>query len=510
MNNATTIYGRDAYAGFARAIGSKLGLNVQIDDGASACIDAGGIIRLPGMSTYQTAAQFAITCGTLIHELAHQFYRTHEQIDPKRPQLLHDCFNAVVDVADETWVADWFARRNNARPGELLQQGNAHAAVNNYNAYTDWTDPTRFAWNVLCSGILYARSHKAGRAYRRYANWLKKQTIRHAARHGVDVRPCFRLLARARLTVKESSEPTAKRFRKLGRLAGKLADILAPFAPPAGAAAPAGIAAPGSKLAGALADGQSSAPANATPATAGDGEALVDSPAKGAGGPTGAGSSGGQPFDSAAHAMLFPAVSRIAERIATDGDGITREGGLTSGPMIGQAYRLLTDGACLSRWSDNSNADGLSVAVLLDRSSSMNRNIAAAAGVARSFAQAMRTAGDVQSYTFSNDVEPSDDFATVRAYGCTATDRALRTATDWLSTRTGRRFIVLVTDGEPDSQSATDAAYRTATAAGIGIVVVGLACTLSAPFPVRCVSAATPAHLAIELDAAAREIEAAA
>src|SRR5262245_17481286 len=108
MTAQKIIYGRTAYEGFAKAIGAKLGLNVKIEDGASACIDAGGVVRLPGMSTHQTADEFAVTCGVIVHELSHQFYGSHKQIDPNRSRLEHECLNAVLDVADETWIDAWF------------------------------------------------------------------------------------------------------------------------------------------------------------------------------------------------------------------------------------------------------------------------------------------------------------------------------------------------------------------------------------------------------------------
>src|SRR5688572_22532554 len=102
--NRSTYYGRAAYEGFAKAIASQLGITVDLADGKSACINAEGRITIPAMNTFQTEEQFVQTCGTIVHEISHQFYGSHRHIDQNRSRLEHDCFNAVLDVADETWV----------------------------------------------------------------------------------------------------------------------------------------------------------------------------------------------------------------------------------------------------------------------------------------------------------------------------------------------------------------------------------------------------------------------
>jgi hypothetical protein len=488
------IYGRTAYEGFAKAIGSKLGLNVTLDDGASACIDKGGVIHMPGMSTYQTPAQFAVTCGVIVHELSHQFYGSHSLIDPNRDRLEHDCLNAVLDVADETWVSEWFARLGNIRPGELLDASNADAFCKNARHFSNWNDPSTHAWKVLCIGILSARR------VRRLNRW-KRYTIQQAAALNVDAKACFRLLRKAVRAKKQSPSPTRHRFWKLNRLAKQLADLLRPFAPPAGSQTmPTSV-----PLDGALAAGRAQCGKGEREATAIEGEELAAST-------IGVGAGGGETdsprsiaFDRYSFDLLSPAVNKVAQRIAVDGESAALDDGLMSGSRLGQAHRLVTDGQCLARWNTSDHADGVSVSVVLDCSGSMRNVQAEVAGIARAFAQNMRHAAAVQSLVFGNKVKESDDFNRVTDMGGTNTHLALEESLKWLADRPGQRWIVLITDGAPNDHDATDRVCRSAIANGVHLLAVGLNCELS--MPAIIVTANDPAHLAIELDAAAQRIE---
>jgi hypothetical protein len=281
------VYGRRAYEGFAKAIGAKMGLKVQVEDGASACIDSAGVVRLPGMNTYQSEHEFEVTCGVVVHELAHQFYKSHQQIDAQRSRLEHDCLNAVLDVADETWVGHWFQRSGNVRPGELLFIANADALSRNWKAYTDWGNAASHAWKVLVVGILAARLHVRGNLRR-----LVRFTMQRAWREGqVDAHKCFRLIRQARRTKACNGQPTSKRFAKLIRLAKQLADLLKPFTPPAGAPAPAGGpgAGIGSGIEAAVAVGSANIPGGATEAGASEGASNANASAQ----PGGRGASAG-------------------------------------------------------------------------------------------------------------------------------------------------------------------------------------------------------------------------
>jgi hypothetical protein len=511
MKNQPTklIYGRTAYNGFAKAIGSTLGLSVQVDDGTSACIDVNGTIYLPGMSTFQTEREFECMCGTLVHELAHQFYKSHKLIDPNRAALEHDCLNAILDVADETWIDGFFQKLANGRPGQLLTTSSHQALSANWKRYVDWSNASSHAWKVLCAGIFVTRLPRE-----RNARILAKVTARYCRPHGVDAKACFRLMRRARLTKSTNPAPTSKRFRKLLKLAAELATLLTPFAASATGAAGNGGTIVGKSLGEALATGATSQPDGTTLATAQDGVTVGDATAhaqaeqaKAAQGHGGAGGGrGGREFDSNAFAMTYPAVERVAQRIATDGDGIARDSGLSSGPILGDAYRLMTDGQCLGRWQMAEHADGVAVCVLLDCSGSMGGRITECAGVARAFAIAMANAGPVKTYAFASHVFASD-FCHVNASGGTGTHLAIEKADKWLATQgAGERWIVCITDGDPDCQSLTDAAVAAATQRGVRVLAIGLQVALRMR-GATCVAAIDPTHLAIELDAAAHLIE---
>jgi len=118
----------------------------------------------------------------------------------------------------------------------------------------------------------------------------------------------------------------------------------------------------------------------------------------------------------------------------------------------------------------------------------------------------MRQAGAVQTLAFGCKVKESDDFARVADLGGTNTHLALAESVHWLTIRPGRRWVVLITDGNPNDPIATDSKCREAIAQGIHILAIGLACNIRMP-EATVVTAWDSAHLAIELDAAAHQIE---
>lgn len=494
MRSNKMIYGRVAYEGFAKAIGSRLGLRVELADGSHACINAGGVVQIPGMHTYQTADEFAVTCGTVVHELSHQFYGSHKMIDPNRARLEHDCLNAVLDVADETWIARWFERAGNKRPGYLLEKGNEAACYQ--SALSDWTDPATNAWRVLCVGILNARLPRE-RSVRR----LKRYTVAQARSLGVDAAACLRLIAKARVPKAQDPRPTPTRFAKLLRIASKLAELLKPFTPPDNAPA-VGV---GTSIGDATSAGSASQPSGTQVAGAQDGAQIANDGNAGAGG-FGPSESSGAEFDSDSFSALYPAVQRIAERIAVDGDGIERTAGLPSGSILTQAHRLMTDGDCFARWDLNDHADGVSVSVVLDCSGSMGGVLAECAGIARAFALGMQTAGDVQTLVFGGGVEESAGFDRVRTMGSTNTALAVKKATEFLAARGGQRWIVVITDGDSNDPGETERVCANTVAQGIRILSIGLGTEVQTPHA-TCVTAQDSTHLAIELDAAGRMIE---
>lgn len=487
------VYGRTAYEGFAKALGAKMGLNVKIEDGASPCIDANGVVRLPGMNTYQTEKEFEITCAAIVHELSHQFYESHGQIDPNRSRLEHDCLNAVLDVADESGIAHWFAEAGNKRPGDLLDFANTHT-LNTNNALFNWNNPGAEAWKILCTGILDARLPRCRRL-----SQIKRCNAHHAQQSGVDAKKCYAAIRRAKRLKTDNGAPNPKRFTRLIKLAQELAKLLAPFANSASSAS-----AP-SPLEIAACQGAGQVPQGAVEATESNGADRADERTTQGASASGNTSSAYRACEGSCQ-MLYPAVERIGQRIATDGDGASLLDGLANGPSLGQAYRLATDGACLARWQMNDNADGVAVAVVLDCSGSMSHQLSQCAGIARAFALGMRQCGEVVSIAFGSYVRECDDFARVDEMGGTNTHEALEHARKWLNARHGAKWIVLVTDGQPNDQYAAEIECQRARQTGIKTLAVGLNCNIKLP-EATIVTAADPAHLAIELQNAASMIE---
>lgn len=488
----TIVYGRQAYEGFAKAIGWKLGLNVSIDNGARAAINKDGAITLPGMNTYQTAQEFAETCGTVVHEMAHQFYSSHKLIDPKRSRLEHECLNAVLDVADETWISKWFEDAGNKRPGELLTRGNQSALAG--GALFDWNNTETHLWKILCTGILDARLTR-----NRRLNQIKQCNARNAAQAKVNAYTVWNLIRRAKASKSQNVKPTMTRFKKLIGLALAVAAELAPYAPPEGQAVEMG-----SGLPAAIGKGSASKPAGAVEATSLDGADVATGKST-VGGETGD-AWGGYQADPATFRLVHPPVARIARRIAVDGDGADFADGLRNGPRLGEVHRLLTDGNCLARWTENDHAEGVSASIILDCSGSMNSILGECAGIARAFSLAMAECGPVQSLIFGTICKETNSFEKVQSLGGTNTSLAVAKATDWLKGRRGSKWIVCITDGQPNDQDDLNARCHEAHNAGIRVLAIGLNCHIDMPHA-TCVTAKDVNHLAIELEVAARKIE---
>lgn len=294
--------------------------------------------------------------------------------------------------------------------------------------------------------------------------------------------------------------PNPKRFAKLIKLAKELAAELAPYTPPEGQGTPVLVIG----LPEALAKGSCGKPRGALEAGEQDGAAIASGTSK-VGGSMG-GMGGSYQYEESAFRLLHPPVDRITRRIATDGDGMDLSDGLSNGPRLGQAFRLMTDGNCLARWNDNEHADGLVASILLDCSGSMDSILSECAGIALAFSQGMRECGAVQTLAFGTTCKETKDFDTVNTMGGTHTDVAVATATEWLKSKSGTKWLVCITDGQPDSQRRLDERCQEAHQLGIRILAVGINCKIEMPHAV-CVTAKDIPHLAIELDAAARKIE---
>lgn len=458
----TTYYGRAAYEGFARAFAAKMGVNVRVDSSSSgASVDSAGTIYLPDMDTYQTKEEFEGTCATVIHEVSHVVYGSHKEFanHAGKSRLWRDCLNAVMDVADETAIGQREHAAGNTRAEELLVRSNVRAA-SQPSLSSRSTAPAH--WQILVNGIIRARINCKiikVRGARNFGYTPKRQFP------NVDVDAAFKTIGNARLKDRQAGN-----HARLIKLADKLAEILESVAPPDSEPETPMPGGAGS----ATGKGTDSLPSGGTLAGAGDGEQIANG-----GTPGGAGgkkrSGNGIPACRASSAMLLPAVRRVAERIALDGESIDMDGGYFSGTTVKDAFKVFTDGACMGRWQTDEHSDGMAVAVLLDVSGSMGYQMATVAGVADAFAKGMTECATVRLWTFGEDVNEVADFSEIEMEGNTQTHLAVKAGREWLQTESaGRKLIVCLTDGQPYSTEQTQSECRQAEADGIGIWGVAL------------------------------------
>lgn len=475
MSAKPMYYGRIAYEGFAKAYGARHGVTVTVKPGANPSVNAQGEITLPSMDKYQTAEEFESTCASVIHEVSHVLYGSHVEFANAhtngKDTLYMDCLNAVLDVCDETAIGAKEESNGNRRPEHLLVSANDSAYVAS-NGFVNHPKHAR----ILCNGIVRARM---GRHYRYYGN----STVTDIPE--VDVNACYRILRAAR-----TPKGTPKRTTN-AKLAERLAKILAPVAPPPNDK-PAIMPVSGASNA----QGEDSLPADGIEAGEMDGEQIA-----------GGKRAGSYYYESPevsynrAHEVLLPAIKRVAQRMATDGDSIMRDEGYTSGAGVSQAFRLFTDGNCMGRWFTNEHADGMSVAVLLDTSGSMDERRADCAGLADAFAEGMREYATVKTWAFDSRVMPVHSFKTADGGGGTRTAQAIDAANVWLKTREGKKVTVIITDGQPDSISDCQTTSMQSPGKVIGIALDTRGEYLRQSMPnALVIEAVDAARLAMELD----------
>jgi hypothetical protein len=512
-------YSQAALEGFAKAFASRpeIGVTVRVGGNGAASVDSNGTINLPGMNTYQTQAQFEDTCATIIHEIAHVKLGSHEEFAKyakwHTKRLFMDCLNAVMDVADETEIGRMELANGNPRAEKLMLGANVRT-MNKNRAKMTKPGEAPLHWQILATGIIKARCMARGN------NIRYKTTIGRtlAATHtNIDIAAAYRILAAARKPFPRPPHRPANMHRPLIRMADRLATILRDCAPPDNSdetPMPGGAG-----LGEALAAGNATIPANGVLAGVQAGEALAGTGA-GPAQQSGTGAGGGGYADDGVTAceetrrMLEPVIRRMAERMATDGDSLTRDGGYYQGSGVRDAYRVLTDGACMGRWQLDPHADGMAVAVVLDISQSMDPRMAETAGLAEAFAAGMADCADVRRFTFGLQVYTVDSFtAPIITEGWTETHLAIHEAREWLMTReAGKKVMVVLTDGRPDNLSDTQTECGRTHDAGISLIGIALgieADSIRDSMPRAAIAQADDApRLAIELEHLTAQMEA--
>lgn len=500
MNYGNIWYGGYAYEGFARAFGYSLGVEVVIGDASKAkvkCahVDSEGRLVLPAISGYRNYIGFLDCCATVIHEVAHVFYDSHKLMNAHAKTALEAaCMNGVLDIADETHISAQCKRFGNPRAGRILNASLARASFEIVTAINGI---------IATTGVKIRPENDA--AVQRPVDYLIGLVILcgrgvHTAQQLIDTastlakRAClqpldFRSIALVSIQAGAKLNPNASaddRSELLVKCFKKLVELVKPWE--------AKATPRGSSQQGAPGNGSESQKTGSFHTHGGArsvehlgydqseaSEEVGEDLANG-----GAGSEGhehGQVVASDSSQKLVAAPARkIADRIAIDGDGISRENGLQSGATVREPYRLMTDGLCMGRWNELPNADGVVVSIAVDLSGSMSGHASSVLGMAKAFSDAFERVAPVQRIVFGTCAYQVESFERSPMMGGTDTHLALELAQKFFESHPkGEKWLIIITDGESSSPGRTDAEAQKIMRSGGKILVIGINTHISMP-----------------------------
>jgi hypothetical protein len=446
--------------------------------GAEACTN-GRVIHLPDAGVWEEG-DFAALCGVACHEVAHVWFGAPSMqqrfVKPFRKpdrRLAALCFNAVIDVADETRFEQAFPR------AQRLFEFAAEACLD--NVLRTGIMPTRppskanSPVQLIAAAIWLVRSRPHSNIRRKFRGW---RTRTAGAAEAV------RILNRAR----ERAQPmpfvparSPSEWRRLFKIARMLFDLVEQSFPPsqrrrgrwlkshdpmkqwrkavvreageeAQIAESTGIEAncddwrqackppldPFSRLRAAMAACESVT------------------------------------YDESCYRRLFPAFRRQALTLAR-GPDLTVEYGHASGSRLGRPHRALTDGKCFRRTITDEGTNA-AFALAFDHSHSMCEELGSFLPVGAALAEALAAVPDVELslWRFGSEVErvnSTEELKHPRLMGSTRTDLALQEAHGWLRFRSaGHKTVILFTDGAPDEAEMTASACMDIRRCGVRIL----------------------------------------
>lgn len=469
-------YPQDALIGFGKALSNRLNINVRFDSGQPRT--DGETIYLPEITGTLNQRGFDAVCGVALHEAAHVYFESapvHKHFATTK--LRAACMNAVLDVADETRMEFFIPSAK-----RMFEAANEDSARNiAAKRLIENGDPT-FA--CLSLGILMNRPGGYRHdLYKQYKN----------SPHSQKMTQCRRILKKARTIATFGKGPkryrTNQNWQKLRELAESLVKVLEDFGEDSGGAMgegqgegngacggqmgpvgsdPSGQAKGGAVPNGGTVAGQSGGEANALSSSApqpgsqpgqqqgqdqdGDDantpELVPGGNMKGQGGSTAF-------FDGNVYTSIRPALVGPMERIAQTDEADGLEDGYGSGPRLGSRIeRAYTDGLPFVR--RKAEGEKLNVCILLDVSGSMEKVIRKVAGVAQAFADAVSgVANSMFLAVFDDDVKPVRTFKEIRyCNGGTSTEVALRAVDKHFASLSGKKVLVVITDGCPHDTNA--------------------------------------------------------
>lgn len=556
-------YSQNAIDGFGKAMAARYGVQVEFGGTGAPCTD-GTKVTMPDCSTRMLKQEeFEAVCGIAIHELSHCLFESVPMMkafidDMKRrpekwpEELSQACFNAAIDVQDESRIEYWDRLRMSNRSAELLAIAAADTLRRSTvkNVFRDASQNT--VWQALVINMYKIRkpvrvqdSYDAngkpirkilsGRQLMRWVKWadrnLKKYGVNMDEIHK-QLRRCVATAAQVKASARKgSSRRLPKQNRVICEAAEELVKLLKPFWVPGNAA---GQGDAGKVRIDVGQSGMNAQAAKANGCAEKDGADLpqldgspgkTDGGGNGAGAGSGAGSGAGNQgnlsrCDEGVLRVVGRYVSTVVHQVAQDDKHEDLDGQYT-GNHVGQVYRVATDNRILARTTiTGEDHEGLSCAILLDTSGSMSDIVLECAAVVESFRRSINAiGGKTKCFTFSNSSKETPGFEAFEfAGGGTVPNDAMKWSRGWLKGQSNRnRYVVIATDGDPVNYQVTADLTREIQAIGAKVIVVYLggladaahACAAAAYPGATIVTATDPNTLGLKLTQIARRLAAA-
>lgn len=220
-------YGPEALRTFAHVLAGVTGNRVDVRVRGSRAYTDGEVVVLPDRGVWEEDG-FRALCGDAVHEVAYVFFGSnralHEMLATPagvEVALTQQCFNAVINVADETRMLRLFPKAT------VLLDYSSEAALRSAVAAgaiprRPPSDPT--TWQLLAAGIWLTRSEPGSEPRRALRGWRTR-----VAGMG-DV---IRILARARGRKRAGFTPerTPREWRRIQELTRVLIELLQQLSP---------------------------------------------------------------------------------------------------------------------------------------------------------------------------------------------------------------------------------------------------------------------------------------
>lgn len=427
-----------------------------------------------------TKLEYEGKCGTSVHEIAHVWFDSVDVCKGWAKQIAlkhnadwakfaaHECINVALDIFDETRMEKLLPqtarvmRSSNLLAGGMMYQRKA------------WEKMPKWRWALLF-GILNARLMKPGERYwlrtcwRRAMTWLRHQTRRMG----------FEEVTRTCVKCKESRVPSCvlrnkRQWTTIRARAERLFELILPHVQPGDGqtlSTTKGVTGePGTDVAKDIRDGaiqheHDVADQNGTGQQGGNGKGQYTTD-------TGE-------FDHAFYGHARQTLTKAVEVLMETQESMRLCRRDLTGDRLGRRWiNVFTDQKVFEN-PDRHEAQELSLALLLDRSSSMHVIMGEAAACCKALGDVVEQGGGtVDCWLFSHVSEhrPLQKLSEgVKADGGTRGGDSVEAATKWLTgQRTGRKMIIAITDGEWFDLNEACHRVRRAGALGIEFVIIGL------------------------------------